>query len=330
MDRTRHTVLDWAEQGAEFTASLPSVLKSAGALPGGMAWRQFISLFLLSLGTLLLAAGVIFFLAYNWDDLGRYAQFALVEALIVVALVPVAWLGLGRIAAQVSLFAAAVFLGGLLALIGQTYQTGADTFELFATWSVFILPWVLAARFPPLWILWLALANVAVTLYYETFLGMFGVMFGPERLLWVLFFMNTAALLVWDGLAWRGIRWLRARWAARIIATASGGMITTLALFAVLDDGHARAAPMGMWLAWLAGAYYIYRRLIPDLYVLAGGVLSIIIVVTALLVRFFARTGMDDISFLLIGLAVIGMSALGGWWLRKLASELRRKAEDVP
>jgi len=330
MDRSRHIVLDWAEQGADFTASLPTVLKTTGALPDAKAWRRFVSVFLLSLGTLLFAAGVIFLLAYNWDDLGRFTQFALVEVLIVAALVPVAWLGLDRIAARASLFAAAVFVGGLLALIGQTYQTGADTFELFATWAVFILPWVMVGRFALLWILWLALVNVAVTLYYETFLGMFGVMFGPQRLLWLLFAINTAALLVWDGLGWRGVRWLRARWAARVVATASGGLITTLALFAVLDDGHSRVAAIGVWLAWLTAAYFVYRRFIPDLYVLAGSVLSIIVVVTALLARVLTRMGAGDGALLLIGLAVIGMSALGGWWLRNLGSHLRRQSEDAP
>ena len=40
--------------------------------------------------------------------------------------------------------------GALLALSGQVYQTGADTFELFAWWAVLILPWVLVSRFSPL------------------------------------------------------------------------------------------------------------------------------------------------------------------------------------
>ena len=51
-----------------------------------------------------------------------------------------------RPAGKAALLAAALLTGGLLALIGQTYQTGADTFELFATWAALILPWVLAIQ----------------------------------------------------------------------------------------------------------------------------------------------------------------------------------------
>ena len=48
---------------------------------------------------------------------------------------------------------AAVAVGALLAVFGQTYQTGADPFELFLTWALLIVPWTLAARFEPLYLL---------------------------------------------------------------------------------------------------------------------------------------------------------------------------------
>ncbi len=39
----------------------------------------------------------------------------------------------------------------LLAVYGQTYQTGADPYELFFGWAILIIGWVAISRFAPLW-----------------------------------------------------------------------------------------------------------------------------------------------------------------------------------
>ncbi|HEX4985276.1 MAG TPA: DUF2157 domain-containing protein [Burkholderiales bacterium] len=320
MKSTRHHLIDWAQAGRLEPGSLERAFEAAGAFPDGAAWLRFLDRLLLWLGALLIAAGVIFFFAYNWNDLGRYAKFGLVELLVVAALAVIWRLGLETLAGKVTLLAAALFVGALLALVGQTYQTGADTHELFSAWAVLILPWVLVGRFSALWIVWLGLLNAAVTFYYVVFGGLFGVLFAPDRLMWVLFGLNVVALLAWEGLA-SG----RAddRWAIRILATASGGIATALAMFAIVDFRHAGGWGLVAWLAYIAGAYALYRRTRPDLYVLAGGVLSIIVVVTTWLTRALLTHGEAAGAFLLIGMLVIGMSAAGGWWLRRIAMELQ-------
>ena len=199
---------------------------------------------------MLTAAGVIFFIAYNWQDIGRYARFGLVEGALVVALAIVFRTGVDRLAGQAALLACALLAGALFALIGQTYQTGADTFELFATWALAILPWVILARFAPLWLLWLAIVNAAVSAYYVTFGALFGFLFSPERLTWALLVLNTGALVAWEILAARGVAWLSARWGARLLITASGACATALAMNAALGlmDASVLAVP-----AWIAG-----------------------------------------------------------------------------
>lgn len=324
MKSTRHFLLDWAEQGRIPPENLRGSLSLTGALPSAADWRRFLDLLLLWLGTLLVACGVIFFFAYNWNDLGRFAKFALVEGIVVIALVFVWRLGLERIAGSAALLAASLFVGALLALIGQTYQTGADTFELFGAWALAILPWVLLGRFAALWMLWLALVNIAISLYYQAFGGLFGLLFSPQQSLWVLFAWNTLALALWEGLAAAGVAWLRERWAARLLATASGGLVAALALYAIFDGHRGDSLAVPAWLAWLAGAYYLYRRLMPDIYVLAGGVLSVIIVVTAFLGKHMLEGRAEAGAFLFIGLTVIGLSAAGGWWLKRVASEETR------
>src|SRR3546814_15416019 len=79
----------------------------------------------------------------NWNDLGRFAKFGLVGLLLIVAVIGYWRLGVDRAAGKASLLVASILLGALLALFGQTYQTGADTWELFANWAVLMAPWAL-------------------------------------------------------------------------------------------------------------------------------------------------------------------------------------------
>jgi uncharacterized membrane protein len=316
----RSTLLLWVEQGRIAPADLVRALALAQVLPTHDQWRVFLDRLLLWLGMVLVAAGVIFFLAYNWHELGRVAKLALVQALLLAALLAVVRLGLERAGGQAALFGASLLLGALLALIGQTYQTGADTFELFAAWAAMILPWVLLARLPALWLLWLALINLAIALYFQVFPSIFGLLFQTEQVLWILWAFNTAALAVWELLAERGVTWLAPRWAPRVLASASGGLITVLAMMQVLAwrDSHVWAVPA--WLLWLAAAWVVYRHAVRDLFVLAGGVLSVIVVASAFFIKHMPLH--DAGSFLLIGLVVIALSAAGGWWLRQVAAEI--------
>jgi uncharacterized membrane protein len=320
--QARQRVLDWAHEGRIAPADLRRALEAAGALPDAAAWRSFLDRMFLFAGTILTAAGVIFFLAFNWNELGRMAKFALVEALLAVTLVFVWRLGVERPSGRAALLGAALFTGALLALIGQTYQTGADTFELFGVWAVAILPWTLVARFPPLWLAWLLIVNLAAYLYLGTFRGPLWFFSGTERQLWLLFTLNTVALVVWEGLALSGFEWLRERWSARIVAIASGGFATSLAMMDVLERPERTGAGIAAWLAWMAAAYLLYRHSLKDLFVLAGGVLSVVVVVTTWIGRHFLRA--DAGAFLLVGLVVIGLSAAGGWWLKSIAAEEER------
>lgn len=319
MSNARRIILDWAEQGHIATSDVPQALALVGVLPSRDAWRSFIDRLLLWMGTLLVGGGLIFFLAYNWTELGRFSRFALVEVLLLAALAAVWRVGLDRPAGKAALFAACLFLGALLALIGQTYQTGADTFELFGAWAAMILPWVLVAHSAALWVLWLTLVNLAIVLYFHAFPGVFGVLFGTERQMWVLFAFNTAVLCVWEALVTRSGPTPGERWGPRLMATASGGLVTALAMMQILDPQDTSLWAVPTWLAWLALAWLVYRLRLHDVFVLAGGVLSVIVVVATFLARHLADGAAA--GFLLTGLIVLALSAAGGWWLKKVAAE---------
>lgn len=320
----RSDILEWGERGFIASHDVQRALRVGGALPGAADWRRFVEHLLLWLGLVLVASGVGFFVAYNWQELGRFERLALVQGLVVAALAVVGWQGLDRPAGRAALLGAALLVGALLALVGQIYQTGADTFELFAAWGLAVLPWVLVARFAPLWVLWLGIANLAIVLYYATFGGLLGVLFGPERLLWVLFAFNTAALVLWESVAAAGVGWLGGRWAPRLLALVSGGLATALAIWALLDwrATATSAWALPLWVGWLGAAYLVYRRWRTDLFVLAGAVTSVVVVAATFLGKHLV---VDDAGgLLLIALAVIGLSAAGARWLHAVAAETDR------
>src|SRR3954466_15805447 len=320
MSSRRQILIDWIEQDRISPANLHSALSLSSVFPSTANWQRFLDQLLLWLGALLLAAGVIFFFAYNWNDLGRFAKFTLVEIPIVGALIVLWRIGLESMSGKVTLLAAALFVGALLALVGQTYQTGADTFELFAAWAVLILPWVLVGRLAALWLVWLGLLNLATIFYYLVFGGLFGFIFAPEQMLWAVFVLNTIPLVVWE---LRTPRDTPDRWAMRILATASGSAVTALAIYSVADFRTYSSLGLLVWVGYIAAVYVVYRVLILDVFVLAGGVLSVIAVVTAWLATNFLRSGDAAGAMLLIGLIVIGLSAAGGWWLKQVVNGAR-------
>src|SRR5215831_19164974 len=282
----RHTLFAWAERGA--ITDLPAALRVARVLPGAREWRGFLDRLLLWCGAVALAAAVVFFIAHNWNDLGKYAKFALVEALIVAAVLGYWRLGPDGASGKASLLVASILLGALLALFGQTYQTGADTWELFAMWAGLMLPWALVGRFAGLWMLWVAILNTAIVFYFLVFPGLLGVIFSTERQLWTLFAFNTAALVAWE-LAGRKLPWLAERWAPRLLAIASGAIVTALMLFTIFGWREASGVAVLVYLAWLGCAYAAYRVYGHDLLVLAGSCLSLIVVVTGFLGRVLDR-----------------------------------------
>lgn len=194
MKADRVLLLDWVEQGRLAPERLRKAMALTGVLPDASRWQRFLDQVFLLLGVTLLAAGTIFFFAFNWQAMGRFAKFTLVEAPIVLALGLLWRNGVDGLAGKATLLFAALLTGALLALVGQTYQTGADTFELFAAWAAAILAWVVVARFPALWVVWLALVNLAVSLYFLSRGLLWGMLFAPEKLVWLLFGLNTLAL----------------------------------------------------------------------------------------------------------------------------------------
>lgn len=318
---TRDAVFAWINAGAIERGDAEEALRVAGVLPDHAAWRRLIDRLLLWLGVVLLAAALIFFFAYNWQALGRYLRFGIAEAALLIA-VGCAWrIGIDRDAGKAALFAAALCVGALLALVGQTYQTGADSWQLFFVWALAILPWCAIGRMPALWVLWLALLNISLVAYHDATRSIFDWVFDTRELLWLLLALNTVALLLWHAAATR-IAWLQSHWPVRLLATAVAGIVAALGLWGVLEWRTGSAAAMVAWLALSAAAVWRYRLRERDLYILSIGALAAIVILTGALGNLLYGHGNASVGGLLVmALAIIGMTAAAAVWLRGVARE---------
>jgi hypothetical protein len=95
------------------------------------SWHKFIKGLILSLGLGFFVAGVVFFFAFNWEQLHRFAKLGLVQAVFLV-LAGLAWvLRKSVLLHRLLLTAAAVMIGVIFAVFGQIYQTGANAYDFF-------------------------------------------------------------------------------------------------------------------------------------------------------------------------------------------------------
>lgn len=142
-----------------------------------LSWQRYLNLLFLLLTIGFLTSGVITLIAANLDYFSDLAKIYGLQTLLVVTVV----LGIycfireSRRQAKEKLkwktysifFVVSVLLGGLFALVGQTYQTGADVWQLFAVWTLCQLPFLLLFPNVASALLFAATANVAFYLFNE-------------------------------------------------------------------------------------------------------------------------------------------------------------------
>jgi uncharacterized membrane protein len=120
------------------------------------------------LAAALCGLGLIFFVAANWNGMGRFTRFALLELLVLAPCAYALWKPAARAPLALLAFLAT---GGLFAYFGQTYQTGADAWQLFALWAALSLPRCLGARSDLVWAPWVVVAFTAVSLWLHAQAG---------------------------------------------------------------------------------------------------------------------------------------------------------------
>lgn len=264
-------------------------------LPPSKNWPDFFRKATLSLGSLLLASAAVSWIAANWDNLTAFQKLSGVQAslavVILIVLLLERWLPAQKdrnFALRANLLAlAGVGIGALLALLGQIYQTGADSWELFLWWAILLLPWALTAGTVFLGLLWAFVVNFGIILYFHSggqalWMSLYSP--GLEASL-ILFVVNSGLLMLGELYGQNlGDRW---RTGPRLLAAAALGSLVA-AVLACLDAPsalplHAMAAVSA---AVIALFYWVYTARRQD---------AVIVVLAAL--TLFGVIAIDGLSF---------------------------------
>jgi len=319
LDSTRKNITRLIEQGCVPKNNIDSALQVVEFYPDTSDWRLFIDRALLFLGALGVSLSLLLFIAYNWTELGRFSKFALVQAFMVAAIFVAVKFSNNKAIFQAATLAAVIALGVLLALFGQTYQTGADPWQLFAVWAVLMLPWALIAQSASIWLVWIVLLNTALFLYLQISPWFFWG--GTVSPFWWLLGLNSIIWFAWELLSLR-FKFLSKRWAVWLLALVCGAIITwqvMLVIFKTWETNHSIIV-FAVWLLWLCVLYVVYRRLRPDLFVLTIGCLSIVVVLTTGAARWLFEAGAA--GWLILAVVVIALGVAAANWLRVVHKDI--------
>ncbi|MGP5274108.1 DUF2157 domain-containing protein [Psychrobacter faecalis] len=348
MSQARRTIEQLLHQGLLPLKNTEAAATHLEVYPSKRTWLIFFDKALLIIGTVALVLSLVFFIAYNWQSLGKIGKFALVEGALVITIALYVALSFRRqfqLIRQLLLLIASIITGSLLALFGQIYQTGADTWQLFFAWAILITPWVVIARFHALWLLWLGLINAFLLLYLDVANLQF-IKYSLQNIsqVAILALFNFIAFYSWligfDNKTSSSIPYLFHRinvkkstaqinsaqtnsslhWSTYVVGFLSTFFMTYLAIVTVFDNGNIWATLIAtiVWLGWCGFMLWQFYQRRLDLLMLTYLSFSIIIVV----MFWVGKWLLDDFEgggFLLLALLLIGMSSAAVVWLRKVA-----------
>lgn len=165
------------------------------------------------ISTALVGAGVIYLLASNWFIFPKVVQLAIPQCLLFASCLLSIYFTPSTIKGHCIIAFAALMTGLSLTTYGQIYQTGADSFQLFAVWSVLLIPW-LYFRLAAVWIIfdvtvlltfyladkqWLALNNEIYLFYFSLLLlaliGLAHIFCRSSRLVLMMIISMTSCFL---------------------------------------------------------------------------------------------------------------------------------------
>ena len=362
MSHARRTIDQLLQQGILPLKNAEAAATHLEVYPSKRTWLDFFNKALLIIGAVALVLSLVFFIAYNWQNLGKIGKFALVEGALAITIALYVSLSFRRqfqLIRQLLLLIASIITGSLLALFGQIYQTGADTWQLFFAWAILITPWVVIARFPALWLLWLGLINACLLLYLDVAnLQLINHRLQNVSQVAILALFNFIAFYSWliscdnkkpspASIFFNRINPKKStadittndvkhtlnnskinssptksslHWSTYVVGLLSTFFMTYLAIVTVFDSGNICATLIAI-IVWLGWCGFMFWHFYQRrIDLLMLTYLSFsIITVVMFWVGKWLLDGFDAGGFLILALLLIGMSSSAVMWLRKVA-----------
>ena len=118
------------------------------------------------LGFALIATSVMYLVAANWLMLPHWAQLLIPQSLLLLSAVASIFLSKHDFLVQTFHTICGLMMGLSLAVIGQIYQTGADSYLLFLVWSVLLLAWLYRYNIG-VFLLFCVISQIALFLFFK-------------------------------------------------------------------------------------------------------------------------------------------------------------------
>ena len=277
---------------------------------------------------LLMASGLIFWIAANWQEQSRMFKLGLIESALALSLIAALCSPRARLA---GLLCAHLVLGGLLAFVGQTYQTGADAWQLFAAWAALSLIWTLIARSDVLWVLWVLVAATGLVTWAGK-LGLEAMLSSALDNRWNAVLWLALALVPWlvSRCAWlrlpQGMGW----WSHRLALGLALSAWTAMGLRELMEheyQGIGFFLLMGVLVA--ATLFISLKGPVQDFASLCMAALAANVLLLAALLRMIADIGWEGL-FMLMSLGtlaclwatVVGLTSVQRSWREQADSQI--------
>ena len=259
---------------------------------------------LLIMGLALVGSAVIYLIAANWWMINPAVQLAIPPSLLLLTALVSVVLPLQTWMRQTLHTLCGLWIGLSLAVIGQVYQTGADSYLLFVLWGVLLLPWLYqpSVTTDP---------DQPTSQTGGTNIGVFAIFSVVTQLALLLFFKQTfwldlypfgyiAALNLWSVLLF--ILCVAYFPALRYVLLIFFGVVAALSMIGFVDHGRGYYLASALFLP-LMSLLYFYRQGQPLATSLAA--LSLGISITVYLVHWMVEFNFDSVIGLSFSLAVL-------------------------
>jgi uncharacterized membrane protein len=267
-------------------------------------------------GATALVLGLIFVIAFNWAGLGKFTKFALVQGLLIALTAAAVYRGLNNTVGKGLLVMAFGCIGPLLAVFGQTYQTGADVWQLFVGWAALGVVWAIATRSGAGWLVWVVIAQTALWLHLDAYYDLSQFSIGQVPLWLVVLVVNGGLLIVWE-LAASKLPWLSGRSAPRLIAALLLFAMTSAAIHSIFwDRSTLQLHPFLGWAILMGAGFFWYAQGKRDIVIVTMGWVALAAVALALVIKVLLKVDPIFTVFICFFIA-LGLLALGIRWLRK-------------
>jgi uncharacterized membrane protein len=293
-----------AKHGALNAQELKLAYQKSSLYPKREEWLYLAYRFFMAAGILLVMSGILFFFAYNWGGLHKFAKLGLVQGGIILIAAGLLFFKPSDFVLKLGLTAISVLIGIFLAVYGQIYQTGADAYNLFLGWTLFVTAWVAIAGFPFLWLFYLLLINTTVLLYLDQMVGYWK----GDAVFLIVSVLNLVALVIWEYVI-KGNRsdWVHAL-STRLIGFVVLSALTTAIFVAIFDfrSSNFSGLHIVLYIGCIIGGGIYYSQKVKDVAFVAMIAISILLVVNALLIRIMVNGNDFGGVFFILSMLNIG------------------------